>query len=128
MKLLLDTHLLLWAALSPARLSNTAKALLTDEDNQLFFSPVSLWEVSIKNSLGRPDFNIDPRRLRRGFMDNGYSELPITSEHALMTAGLPPLHKDPFDRMLVAQAKVEGILLLTSDTIVGNYPDSVRLV
>lgn len=128
MKLLLDTHLLLWAALAPTRLSATARALLTDEDNPLFFSPASLWEITIKNSLGRPDFNIDPGRLRRGFIDNGYTELPITSDHALTVASLPPLHKDPFDRMLIAQAKAEGILLLTSDTIVGAYPDSVLLV
>lgn len=128
MKLLLDTHLLLWAAFARSRLSAAATALMTDESNDLIFSPVSLWEVAIKNSLGGPDFNIDARRLRRGFLDNGYTELPVTSDHALMLANLPPRHKDPFDRMLIAQARAEGLLLLTSDKIVSDYRESVRLV
>jgi len=94
MKLLLDTHLLLWAAGDP----------------------------------GRPDFQADSRVLRRGLLDNGYSELPITSEHAVTVEGLPPIHKDPFDRILVAQATVEGITLLTADAVVKQYPGPIRLV
>ena len=115
MKLLLDTHLLLWAAGDPGRLSPVARALIEDAGNELFFSAASLWEISIKHGLGRADFQADPRVLRRALLDNGYSELPIISEHAVAIEGLPPIHKDPFDRMLVAQATVEGITLLTAD-------------
>ena len=92
------------------------------------FSVVSLWEIAIKFALGRPDFQVDPRVLRRGLLDNGYRELPITADHALATAGLPPIHKDPFDRLLVAQATVDGIVLLTADQIVARYPGPIRLV
>jgi PIN domain nuclease of toxin-antitoxin system len=128
MKLLLDTHLLLWAAGQPEKLSPTASALLHDPQNELFFSSASLWEVSIKRGLGRGDFLVDPRLLRRGLLDNGYSELPITSEHAVAVDGLPPIHKDPFDRILVAQAMAEGITLLTVDSTVARYPGPVRRV
>ena len=128
MKLLLDTHLLLWAAGQPERLSAATRALLEDPQNELLFSSASLWEVSIKRGLGRDDFRVDPRLLRRGLLDNGYSELPITSEHAVSIDGLPPIHKDPFDRMLVAQAMVEGITLLTADPLVAQYPGPVRSV
>jgi PIN domain nuclease of toxin-antitoxin system len=127
-KLLLDTHLLLWAAGQPGKLSPAARQFLDDPQNELMFSSASLWEISIKHGLGRDDFRDDPRLLRRGLLDNGYSELPITSEHAVAVDGLPPLHKDPFDRMLVAQATVEGIALLTADPLVAQYPGPVRLV
>src|SRR3954467_3795845 len=109
MKLLLDTHLLLWAAGDPAQLSTMAKTLLEDSQNNLVFSAASLWEVSIKRGLGRADFHVDPRLLRRGLLDNGYSELPIASAHAVEVESLPAIHKDPFDRILVAQSMVEGI-------------------
>ncbi len=92
------------------------------------FSPASLWEVAIKRGLPRDDFQADPRLLRRGLVDNDYAELPITAEHAIAVDGLPPIHKDPFDRMLVAQSMVEGITLLTVDAIVARYPGPVRLV
>ena len=128
MKLLLDTRLLLWAAGQPERLSAATRALLEDPQNELLFSSASLWEVSIKRGLGRDDFRVDPRLLRRGLLDNGYSELPITSEHAISIDGLPPIHKDPFDRMLVAQAMVEGITVLTADPRVAQYPGPVRSV
>lgn len=128
MKLLLDTHLLLWAAGQPEQLSPAARALIEDPRNELLFSPASLWEVSIKRGLGRNDFRVDPRLLRRGLLDNGYGELAITSEHAVAIDGLPPLHKDPFDRILVAQSMVEGITLLTADPLVGQYPGPVRRV
>jgi PIN domain nuclease of toxin-antitoxin system len=128
MKLLLDTHLLLWAAGQPEQLSVAACALLNDLKNELLFSSASLWEITIKRGLGRDDFRVDPRLLRRGLLDNGYSELVITSEHAIAVEGLPPIHKDPFDRILVAQSMVEGILLLTADPLVAQYPGSVRKV
>jgi PIN domain nuclease of toxin-antitoxin system len=128
MKFLLDTHLLLWAAGEPSRLSAEICGLISDSENELFFSAASLWEIAIKQSLGRNDFQVDTRLLRRGLLDNGYSELPVGSEHAVTVSSLPFLHKDPFDRMLVAQAIVEGIILLTSDAFVSQYPGPVKYV
>jgi PIN domain nuclease of toxin-antitoxin system len=128
MKLLLDTHILLWAANEPERLSAQAIALLEDPDNELLFSAASLWEVSIKNSLGRNDFKVDARLLRRGLLDNGYVELPITSAHAVYVESLPAIHKDPFDRILIAQATAEGITLVTADGMVAKYPGPIRQV
>jgi PIN domain nuclease of toxin-antitoxin system len=84
--------------------------------------------VAIKRGLGREDFKVDARLLRRGLLDNGYGELPIVSDHVVATEGLPPIHKDPFDRILVAQATVEGITLLTMDSLVSQYPGPIRTV
>ena len=128
MKFLLDTHLLLWAAGSPRRLSAQARKLLGDADHQLFFSSASLWEIAIKRGLGRDDFQVEPGLLRRGLLDNGYQELPISGVHALAIEALPAIHKDPFDRMLVSQALTEGFTLLTSDPAVARYPGPIRLV
>jgi len=128
MKLLLDTHLLLWAAAQPNRLSIAAMKLIDNSANELFFSAASIWEVALKLGLGRTDFQADPRLLRRGLLDNGYSELPILSDHVVAIDSLLPIHKDPFDRLLVAQATVEGISLLTSDSVVARYPGPVRMV
>ena len=128
MKLLLDTHLLLWAAGEPDRISATARKLIKDPQNELLFSAASLWEVSIKRGLGRDDFQVDTRVLRRGLLDNGYVELPIMSHHVVAIESLPPLHKDPFDRILVAQVIVEGIALLTTDSMVAKYPGPIRAV
>ncbi|GFN45545.1 type II toxin-antitoxin system VapC family toxin [Candidatus Regiella insecticola] len=128
MKLLLDTHLLLWAAGESNRLSAEARRLIDSPKNELFFSVASLWEIAIKQGLGRDDFRVDARLLRRGLLDNGYSELLISSEHAVAINNLPLIHKDPFDRMLVSQAMVEGIILLTSDAFVAQYPGSIRRV
>lgn len=128
MKLLLDTHLLLWAAAEPHRLSPEARQFIENPEYELFFSATSLWEVAIKRGLGRDDFRVDPRLLRRGLIDNGYSELVIDSAHAVAVDGLPPIHKDPFDRILVAQAWTEGITLLTADPLVAQYPGPVQRV
>lgn len=128
MTLLLDTQILLWAVNRPDRLPAVARTLLTNPDNDLFFSPASLWEIAIKNTLGRDDFRVEPRILRRGLLDNGYAELPITGEHAVNIDSLPRLHKDPFDRILLAQAITEGITLLTSDAQVARYGGPVRKV
>lgn len=128
MKLLLDTQLLLWAAGEPDRLSAAACTLLDDPRNELLFSAASLWEVAIKSALGRRDFRIEPRLLRRGLLDNGYVELLVTSQHAVSIDGLPPLHKDPFDRLLLAQALTEGVSLLTSDAQLAAYAGPVRQV
>jgi PIN domain nuclease of toxin-antitoxin system len=128
MILLLDTHLLLWAAGQPDRLSEEARDMLADSRNALCFSAASLWEITIKRGLGRSDFRVDPHLLRRGLVENDYTEVPITSEHVMATAHLPPLHRDPFDRVLVAQAQTEGALLLTSDEVVARYPGPIRRV
>ena len=128
MNLLLDTHLLLWAASEPKRLSAKARRLLLDPNNQLLFSAASLWEISIKNGLDRADFKVDPRRLWRLLLVSGYREVPVTSEHTIAVNELPPMHKDPFDRILVAQARVEGLLLLTVDKAVAKYGEGVRKV
>lgn len=128
MTFLVDTHLLLWAAGNSQKLSKKARRLLDDRDSQLWFSAVSVWEVTIKHGLGRQDFRVDPRRLRRGLIDNGWRELAISSEHAVATLDLPSHHKDPFDRMLVAQAQVEGLALVTSDELVARYAGNVLKV
>lgn len=128
MKLLLDTHLLLWAASEPKQLSKAARGLIEDEENELLFSAASLWEITIKSSMGRKDFHVDARLLRRGLLDNGYEELPITAEHTVNLDQLPDIHRDPFDRMLVVQALVEGITLLTSDKKIKEYPGAIRKV
>ncbi len=101
---------------------------LNAPENELFFSAASLWEIDIKRGLGRDDFQVDARLLRRGLLDNGYSELPIGSEHVVAIDSLPSIHKDPFDRLLVAQTTVEGITLLTSDPRMAQYPGPVRRV
>lgn len=128
MKLLLDTHILLWAAGEPDRLPSAAREAIENPHTELLYSPASLWEVAIKRGLDRQDFQVDPRLLRRGLLDNGYVELPIMGEHAVAVMGLPAIHKDPFDRMLIAQATISGIELLTVDAVVGRYPGPIRLV
>lgn len=134
MKLLLDTHLLLWTGVSGNDIANGSlptevSALIKDETNALYFSPASVWEVAIKNALGRADFRVDPHLFRRALLDNGYIELLINSEHTAGVANLPDHHKDPFDRLLIAQATVEGITLLTNDVQVAAYRMSpIRLV
>jgi PIN domain nuclease of toxin-antitoxin system len=128
MKLLLDTHILLWAAGEPDRLPVEARSLIADDENELLFSAASLWEVAIKSGLGREDFVADARLLRRGLLDNGYGELPVASAHAVAVGDLPPIHRDPFDRLLVAQAMVEGVTLLTADEMMGRYPGPIRKV
>ena len=127
MKLLLDTHILLWAAGEPQKLPVKIRKLIEDEENTLFFSAASLWEIVVKNGLGRNDFQIEPRMFRSALMDNGYLEVPITSEHVLFVHDLPPLHKDPFDRILVAQSSIEGMALLTVDQAVIDYGGTVMI-
>ncbi len=126
MKYLLDTHVLLWAA--AGKLPEEALGLITDSANELYFSAASLWEIVIKNSLGRDDFKVDPAVLRRGLLDAGYQELSVAGMHALTVADLPLLHKDPFDRVLLAQAKAEGITLLTFDAALAEYAGPVLFI
>jgi len=122
---LLDTHVLLWAAAGSKRLSRSARALLLAHGNKLYFSPASLWEIVIKRGLGRDDFKVDPFRLRRMLVSNGYTELSVTSDHVLAVDGLPLLHNDPFDRLLIAQARSEGMKLLTVDDRIVPYGDGI---
>ena len=128
MNLLLDTHLLIWAASTPEQLSSEALSLLQNAKYQLYFSAVNLWEITIKRRLGRQDFRMDPSLLHRGLIENGYTELVIKSFHCIALEQLPVVHKDPFDRMLVAQAVSEGMLLLTSDSVIAEYPGPIQLV
>jgi PIN domain nuclease of toxin-antitoxin system len=128
LRLLVDTHLLLWAGNEPERLSAGARSALNDPRNELMFSAASMWEIAIKLSRRRNAFEVDIRRLRRELLDHGYAELDITSEHAFHVETLPLIHKDPFDRMLVAQALAEGLTLLTGDATIARYGGAILLV
>ena len=125
MKLLLDTHILLWAAVD--MLPKDAMSYITDKENILLFSSASIWEIIIKKSLNRPDFKVDPPLLYRGLLDNGYNELAITCHHVLFVEDLPLLHKDPFDRILIAQARAEGAALLSSDKTLADYSPTIYI-
>jgi len=127
-RLLLDTHLLLWAAGPSPHLSARARRLIDDPDNELVVSAASLWEIAIKSALRRPNFRLDAPLFRRNLLNNSYQELAVTGEHVVAVVALPLLHRDPFDRILVAQSIVEGITLLTSDPRVAQYPAPVRRV
>ena len=128
MKLLLDTHVLLWASGFPEKLSEDARGQIDDPGTDPVFSAASLWEVAIKNGLGGTDFDVDPRVLHRELLANGYAELPVTGAHAIIVDLLPSICKDPFDRILIAQAQVEGMTLLTADEVVGRYPGPIRVL
>jgi PIN domain nuclease of toxin-antitoxin system len=126
--LLPDTHLLIRASAGREYLPAEAQDLMGDPTNALFFSVASIWETAIKHALKRADFATDPAELRRQLLDNGYVELSVLGPHATAVAGLPLVHRDPFDRLLVAQAMVESITLLTADPVLTRYPAPVRLV
>ncbi len=128
MNLLLDTHLLLWAAAHDRMMSAEAEALVQDPANRLHYSVASLWEVAIKAALGRPDFRADAAVLRAGLLAGGYEELAVEGRHVLALADLPPHHRDPFDRILIAQARTEGLVLLTVDRALAAYGGPVRQV
>jgi PIN domain nuclease of toxin-antitoxin system len=128
MRLLVDTHLLLWAAAKSRRLPREARLLLEEPANDVFFSAASLWEIVIKAALRKPDFKVDVAVLRPALAEMGFSELPVSGAHAETLATLPPVHKDPFDRMLVAQSRAEPLVLLTNDGVLAGYGDGVRVV
>ena len=128
MRLLLDTRILLWAVATPERLSKTTRARIDGQENEVCFSVASLWEIVIKQGLGRDDFEVDAASLRRGLLEHGFQELPVTGTHAVAVGNLPDIHRDPFDRMLIAQAQMEGACLLTRDETIGRYPGSIELV
>ena len=126
--LLLDTHLLLWAAFEPVRLSPEAVLILQSRETLLAFSLASIWEVAIKTSLGRADFSVDPGLLQRALLAEGFVELPITAAHLVRVATLPWVHRDPFDRLLVAQAMADQLTLLTADATLKRYGRFVEVV
>lgn len=126
MKLLLDTHLLIWAAVDPERLPTQASAIIESLSNELYFSAASIWEVATKAASER--LKLDPAVLRRALLDAGYNELAISGEHTARVITLEDHHKDPFDRILIAQAGVEGMELLTHDKTVAKYKGAIRLV
>ena len=128
MRFLLDTQVALWAFFEQKRLSAQARSVLEDRENKLVFSTATLWEIAIKRALGKKGFQFDPRVLRRTMLDDGYEELPVLGQHAVEVDSLPPIHKDPFDRILIAQAMVEGITLLTADPVIAQYPGPIRKV
>ena len=128
MRVLLDTHIAMWTFFQQRRLSVKARSLIEDRQNSLIFSTASLWEIAIKRALGKREFQFDPRVLRRAMLDDGYEELPVLGQHAVEVDSLPPIHKDPFDRILIGQAMVEGITLLTPDPVIAKYPGPIRKV
>lgn len=128
MRVLLDTHLLLWSVASSRRLPKEAASLILDAANEVFYSAASVWEVATKSALRRTDFKADPAALVRALAQSGISELPVTAAHAARVARLPSLHRDPFDRLLVAQSLAEPMTLLTNDAALVRYGSSVQLV
>jgi len=128
MKLLNDTHLLLWFTAEPKKLPAPARLMMQDPANELFFSSVSFWEIAIKKTLNRPDFQPDPHLLHRELLARGFRELKLSSDHAMAIETLPPIHRDLFDRILIAQAVTEGMTLLTADSDIAKYPGPIRKV
>ncbi len=128
MRYLADTHVLLWATVSQAKLSERARALLLDTDNEVYFSAICVWEVALKRSLQRPDFDVDPGQFLSALLAAGFMELPVLSRHAVRLMELPWHHRDPFDRMLVAQAMSEPLTVLTNDAMIAQYPVQVEMV
>ena len=128
MRFLLDTHFVLWLPLDDPRISREARTTILNPANSFTFSVSSIWEIAIKRRLGRPGFPHDPREIRRLLIENGYEELGIESRHVVLVDSIPLIHKDPFDRVLIAQALVEGITLLTADPVIAKYPGPILKV
>lgn len=128
MILLLDTHVLLWALMAPQRLSPGLRAALARPDTRVQFSAASVWEIAIKRALGRPDFAFEPDTVAQAALDTDFEPLPVRHDHAARVRHLPPLHADPFDRLLLAQARVEPMHRLTRDAaMVGYGPEVLRI-
>jgi PIN domain nuclease of toxin-antitoxin system len=128
MRILLDTHLLLWAMAASRKLPRAVRTQLLDPDNEIYYSAASLWEIAIKSGLRRKDFRIDIEALLAALRESGFVELPITAAHAAGVAGLPAIHKDPLDRLLVAQSMAEPLTFLTNDAALGDYWGGVKVV
>jgi PIN domain nuclease of toxin-antitoxin system len=122
LKLLLDTHAFLWWLKSDARLSRRARDLIADPESDVFVSIATVWEIAIKATLGQLEMPVDLGAfLRRQLQDNGFESLSITFEHAVAVRDLPPHHRDPFDRLLVCQSRIESLALVTSDSAIAAY-------
>ena len=128
MNFLLDTHILIWAAIAPHKISPELASLLSDPSNHLYFSSASIWEISIKESLGKKDFKFSSKKLYDGLIENGYKELKVSALHAMEVIKLPFIHRDPFDRILVATAIWENMPLLTNDSTLSSYHSLVRVL
>jgi PIN domain nuclease of toxin-antitoxin system len=128
MRFLLDTHFLLWLPISYRAISRSARAVIADPANDFLFSAASLWEIALKRARYGGDPGLDPREIRRQMRENGYEELAVKGDHVVAIDSLPPMHKDPFDRLLIAQALIEGITLLTADATIARYPGPIRKV
>ena len=128
MNFLLDTHILIWAAISPHKISSELASLISDPSNHLYFSSASIWEISIKESLGKRDFKISSRKLHDGLIENGYIEIKVSALHVMEVIKLPFIHRDPFDRILVATAIWENMPLLTNDSKLSPYHSLVRVL
>lgn len=128
MRYLLDTQILLWASFSSSQLPASALELLQSKRGSLVFSVATVWEVSIKAALGRSNFKVEPEDLRTGLLAHGYAELPVSGKHAVAVRSLRPIHGDPFDRMLLAQAICEGMTLVTTDRMLAAYGEPVLKV
>ena len=128
MKFLLDTQVVLWLPILDRRLSPRARSILKNPENDFVFSAASIWEIAIKSGLGKPNFRVSARAIRREMIEHGYEELPVYGQHGMAVDTLPPIHKDPFDRILIAQSLVEGITLLTADATIAQYPGPIRRV
>jgi PIN domain nuclease of toxin-antitoxin system len=127
-RLLLDTHILLWSLFHPERLSVEASDAISDADNEVFFSAASIWEIAIKAALGRADFAHDPVTIVAMAQATGFPEIPVRSTAASLVVRLPLHHRDPFDRLLVAQAMAEGLILCTADPFVEQYSQHAQLL
>ena len=125
MRLLLDTHILLWALIEPERLSAPMREILESSENEVLFSAASFWEMSIKAALGRADFRVTPQDIFAEALDAGFTELPVRAMAAMRVARLPMHHRDPFDRLLVAQAMSEPAVLYTADAQLQTYSELV---
>lgn len=122
MRVLTDTHVLLWALVRPARLDAACREVLESPEHQVFYSAVNIWEIAIKRALDRPDFDVEPHAVHRAALETGFRELPISAVHAAAVRHLPPHHRDPFDRLLIAQAQIEPLLVMTDDPLISLYP------
>jgi PIN domain nuclease of toxin-antitoxin system len=122
MNYLVDTNVLIWMSMQSSGLSKETTRILESLDNTIWFSAISFLEVAIKQSLRKADFNVDPIRLRVALIAEGYHELSVTGAHAVRVLDLPLIHRDPFDRLLVAQALCEDLVLMTADRAIADYP------
>lgn len=128
MVLLLDTHILLWALDAPERLPPDVAAQIESSETMVYFSAASIWEIAIKMALGKVDFHFSPEDIAQAAKETGFVELPVSAAHGAKVAHLPPHHRDPFDRLLIAQALLMPAQLLTADSALPPYSELVRLI